>query len=150
MKRSFGRFVLMTSLLLPGLADAALGDRADSITKDSAHLKATRKSVASSTSAYTIEELKMDGTTVHEFLTSDGVIFAVSWRGIARPDLSQLLGSYYSIYTAARESSPHARRQAVVTSNNLVVRHGGHMRDLRGQAVLTNLVPDGVKVEDLQ
>ena len=148
--------LLVSSVSAPLLARAALGDRMESVEADRAQLKATRKAAvvrqasAGASASYTVQELDLDGTVVREFVTNDGVVFAIAWRGLSRPDLSQLLGSYYGTYKAARAALPRAQRQSVVQSNNLVVRHGGHMRDLRGQAVLSNLVPDGVSVGDLQ
>ena len=72
--------------------------------------------------------------TVKEYLSPNGTVFAVSWRGPRPPDLSQLLGSYFAEYQTAA-AAPHAQRgHLLVQTENLVVETSGHMRDLRGRA----------------
>src|SRR6185437_1270129 len=34
------------------------------------------------------------GTTIHEYATGDGLIFAYTWEGPTMPDLARLLGQY--------------------------------------------------------
>lgn len=101
---------------------------------------------------YSVHEIETTGSTLKEYVTNDGVVFAVSWRGLSQPDLSQILGNYYSDYQA--EKSRHARVRGMrienVETSQLVVRRAGHMRDLQGQAYDARLFPEGFSVEDIQ
>ena len=47
---------------------------------------------------YNIQESIVNGITVREFVLPSGVVFAVTWRGIKHPDLSQVLGNYHAEY----------------------------------------------------
>lgn len=88
--------------------------------------------------------------TVNEYLSSSGTVFAISWRGPRPPDLSELLGSYFTEYQTAA-ASPHIQRHHLfVTTKDLVVEAGGHMRDLRGRAYVPALLPPGMSADQIQ
>ena len=106
---------------------------------------------ASSNPAYTVEQISTPaGVTVNEYLSPNGTVFAVSWRGPRPPDLSQLLGSYFAEYQTAAASAHAQRRPSFIQSENLVVETGGHMRDLRGRAYVPALLPPGLSADDIQ
>ena len=91
------------------------------------------------------------GTVVNEYAAA-GKVFAVSWRGAMPPDLSQLLGAYYTQYQsglAARPSGTH-NHHVQINSGGLVLEAGGHMRDLRGIAYVPALMPQGVSAGELK
>ena len=56
-----------------------------------------------------VTHVSRTNTTVNEYLSANGTVFAVSWRGPRPPDLSQLLGPYFAEYQTAA-ASPHAQR----------------------------------------
>ena len=102
--------------------------------------------------AYTVHESWLDsGTTVTEYATPAGVVFAVSWRGPVLPDLNALLGGYFKAFqeeaqqarTAGRRGSPIA-----IDTGALVVRSNGRMRNCSGSAYAPALVPADVNVKD--
>jgi len=132
-------------------ADATLGEGTGSIAKDLKSLSAT-KGANSRHTLYTVQEIASAGTTVREYLTPDGIVFALAWNGLVHPDLEPLLGSYAAEYAAARgPSGPrHGRGQFMVKTKRLVVETGGHMRDLRGRAYLPALLPKGVSALEIQ
>lgn len=116
---------------------------------DQAHMKASVRVLV--TSSYAIHEMSMaGGTTVRQFASPAGTVFAVTWQGFS-PDLQQLLGEYFDEYLAAA-SSPHARRGrgVYVDTGDLVVETGGHMRFAVGRAYLRSKVPQGVDVNALR
>ena len=46
---------------------------------------------------YTVQEVQLEtGTMVQQYVTSAGLVFAISWRGPVLPDLSILLGDYFN------------------------------------------------------
>jgi Protein of unknown function (DUF2844) len=129
---------------------AALGEPEASVAADRAALLARSRAV-STTDRYTVHELDMGGTAVREFVSPQGVIFAVAWSGLARPDLTTLLGRYAAEYRAAREAAPRRRGEprSRTESANVVVETWGHPRSLHGRAYLPSLLPAGVTPNDL-
>src|SRR5215469_15886800 len=91
---------------LPALA--ALGDNVASVSNDRLHLHAQLKDVKSSV-GFTVHEIQApSGTLVREYVSPNGTVFAVSWTGPAKPDLQQLLGSYFSQYASASSTARHS------------------------------------------
>ena len=101
--------------------------------------------------SYGAHELVIGLNTIHEYTNADGVVFAVTWVGASHPDLESLFGTYYSEFQTANESRPKSmgHSQVLLKTARLVVRRGGHMRALRGSAIVPDLVPEGVNVETL-
>ena len=146
---SLGIAVILT---LSTSAFASLGDNESSIDKDGQSMKAAHQKSQVPGQAYTVHTLTTSTVTVKEYLSTSGVVFAVSWRGAAKPDLSALLGSYYTEFSAAsaKMEKGHGRHAINVKSAKVTVSSGGHMRDLHGKAFAPDLVPAGVNVETLQ
>ena len=99
---------------------------------------------------YSVHEMQTTtGVLVREFVSSQGKVFAVSWQGPVRPDLQQLLGSYYDEYA---HNAPTRRSHGPITieTPNIVIQFGGHQRMLTGRAYLPNLLPDGVALEGVR
>ncbi len=131
-------------------ASAALGGTPDSISADMAAMQGTATSEQRNLYSILVMTLP-DGTVVNEYLASGGTVFAVSWRGLRPPDLSQLLGAYYSEYQTAMnvDRTRAERRHILVNTGHMVFESGGHMRDLRGSAYVPELMPAGLTVGDL-
>ena len=82
---------------------AALGGDASSIAADQVRFMASVRILRAE--LYTMHELAAaTGTKVREYLDSEGKVFAVSWQGPFRPNLRQLLGSYYETFLKAAGS----------------------------------------------
>ncbi len=137
-------------VLLPaGPAGAVLGEPAASVRADQARMAGSATSTTHAN--YTVERITTpSGTVVNEYVGPDGTVFAVSWRGPRPPDLSQMLGSYFSDYRAALDQTRQMRRQLRVKSATVVVETGGHMRDLWGRAYVPSLMPSGVTTEEIK
>lgn len=125
-----------------GRAYAALGERAESVVADQASMGGQLSTTSGA--GYTVHEITAQGRRVREYVSAEGLVFAVVWHGSTPPDLSQLLGSYYGEYRAAAEKAPVALRYSKVSTNHVVVETVGHMRDLWGRAIVPSLVPAGV------
>lgn len=131
-----------------GPAIAALGDNEASVAADQAKLKATRRIVAAP--LYTVHEIQQgSGTVVREYVSVQGQVFAVTWRGPLMPNLRQVLGSYFADYHAA--AAKRAGRGPVrLHQPGLVLHSGGHMRAFSGQAYIPQLLPAGVAIDEIQ
>lgn len=154
------RVLLVSGILAAnaGTAWASLGQKPSlptassaASTSPSAKQLATTPTVQSS--LYTRHEVQLDsGTTVWEFATPAGVVFAVQWRGPVLPDLSSLLGDYFKTFhqetaqarTLGRHGSP-----VNIERHDLVIRSNGRMRNFFGHAYAPDLVPAGVVVADV-
>lgn len=145
--------LVSTSLAAARPARAALGEAEASIARDRRALSATAP-IARDVGPYRVHEFTVSGATVREYAGPDGVVFAVAWSGHASPELGPLLGAYLGEYrAAARAAAPQGRgrRQSRrVEGPHVIVDRWGHMRDWHGRAWLPDLLPAGVRLDDLQ
>ncbi len=142
--------ILLIAVGLPCLA--ALGETVASVATDQQKFQMRRQ--IRQAQNYSVHIMTDDnGTVINEFATAGGIVFGVSWQGPVIPDLSQLLGRHFGTFQAQvlSESKIRARRRGAVTHNgNLIVESGGHPRDYRGRAYLTDQLPSGVTQEAIQ
>ena len=144
--------VVLAAVVAAGPASAwcALGGQLPSVMADGSALHAAVRS--ETTSVYTRHSMTLPtGTRVNEYAGADGVVFAVTWSGATSPDLSQLLGTYFSEYKTALPGSasvPHRAR--TVQGPRVVVQSAGIMRALHGRAYVPAALPAGVSVGGLQ
>ena len=133
----------------PASSWAALGDTEASVTSDAQALKASPRVAVRA--AYSVHELQSPtGTVIREFVAPSGVIFAVSWQGPFKPNLSLLLGRYFDDYANAPRSPASTRSRLLIEQPNLVVHASGHMRAFAGIAYLPQLLPANVVEGDLR
>jgi uncharacterized protein DUF2844 len=145
--------VIVLLIFAPGLpAWASLGGDTASIEADQVLLQGSRTMKAAE--FYAVHEIQAaSGTTVREYLSPDGKVFAVAWNGPRVPDLRQLLGNYFEQYRTAvqsRSGPRMARRPVMIEQPGLVVEIGGHIRSFAGRAYVPEMLPAGVRAEDIQ
>jgi len=146
-----GCLLLVATFIPIDRAYALLGESRDTISADFNALKAVRRSTVSQ-EGYSVEEALSDATTVREYVSTSGVVFAIAWNGYVHADLEQLLGSYWSTYSVARQNTArkHGRKRQQVTTDAVVVETWGHMRDLRGRAYVPSMIPTGVNIDEIK
>jgi hypothetical protein len=141
--------ILLIFLVLSDSAQATLGSDETSIANDQVKMKATRRIV--SLSQYTTHEIQMSsGTLVREYVSAQGQVFAVAWKGPLLPDLQQILGSHFAEYGVAANSKRTRRGPVLVQKPGLVIQSGGHMRAFFGRAYIPQMLPADVTVDDIQ
>ena len=130
---------------------AALGGNRKNLEVERSNLNVASPSQTTEGGNYSIITMQSVNSTITQYANANGQIFAVKWRGLHPPDLSVLLGSHFAEYQTARQNMVKApgRQPLVVKTANIVVRHGGHMRDLQGLAYRMSYVPAGVNPEAL-
>jgi hypothetical protein len=143
--QTFRLTVVVTALTCMHTANATLGADAASVSADAAALSGSIRA-ESGTSVFTVDV--DNGIHVREWLDAAGLVYAVSWSGPAQPNLSQLLGPYYSQFEAAATALPTPGRHRVVRvqAADLVVETEGYLRAYSGRAYLTAHVPAGVSL----
>jgi hypothetical protein len=143
-------FILALATVIP--AWASLGGDTASIQADQLHMQGSRTTKAAE--SYTVHEIQATtGTVVKEYLSPQGKVFAVAWNGPRMPDLRQVLGSYFEQYRAAvhSPSGPRmVRRPVMIDQPGLVVQIGGRIGAFSGRAYVPEMLPAGVRAEDLQ
>lgn len=132
--------ILFALLLAAAPAWAALGEHERSVEADRARVAGqSRRTVFNS---YTLHEITSpDGRVIREYVSPGGTVFAIAWEGPTLPDLSTLLGSYYTAFEQASASPTRRHGPLYVQAGPLVVESGGRMRAFRGRAYLTTMLP---------
>jgi hypothetical protein len=126
-----------------------LGEGVASIENDRQQLSGQIQAYAET--GYNINEITTpDGMKVREYAAPDGTVFAVTWHGSRMPDLSNLLGNYYTEYRDAASHGPFYLHRSSVRTAHMVVETGGPMRALWGRAIIPSLVPQGVSEDAIR
>jgi hypothetical protein len=132
-------------------ANAGLGEADSSVDQDRQAL-AGHRNASVAHPQYTVQEIANGAVTVREY-SQNGVVFGVAWKGVSAPDLSSLLGSYYSEFQDASKKAVHPKGQrahSMVQGAHVVVERAGHMRAIQGKAYVLALLPQGVSADDIQ
>ncbi len=133
---------------------ASLGGNLESIGIDGVHMKAKAAAqvTTSSTASYTLHVATLpSGTVVRQYLSANGIVFAVTWSGPFKPDLRQLLGPHFDTMITRQSGTPHAGHPFThLHEDNLVIESRGHARSFFGRAYLPNAIPAGVSPQDIQ
>lgn len=136
----------------PPSVRASLGGDFASVQSDVAKMQATLRTT--SASAYTMHQIQAPtGVTVNEYVSPAGQVFAVTWQGPSHPDLRQLFGSYFDQFTQAVEAQRAGHRghgPLMIQQSGLVVQISGHPRSFQGKAYLPQMLPAGVRAEDIR
>ncbi len=147
--------LLFASLFLPSRASAELGGNEASVQADQKAMKAKRAVRASG--QYSVHEITTPyGTVVREYVSPNGTVFGVAWRGPFLPNFQQLLGNYYGKFAQAaqqaRELQPRRSRNAPLTVDqpDLIMRSAGRSRAYAGHAYVPGLVPQGVATQEIR
>jgi hypothetical protein len=142
------------ALLAAPAAQAVLGGDASTVHDDETRLKgASGKATALRAQVQSHEIAMADGSSIREFVTPAGVVFAVAWSTRFKPDLASLLGAHAAGYSAAAADAmraPGIKRQVVLQRGDLVVHSTTHLNVFVGKAYLRSLVPPGMPVDELR
>lgn len=158
MARSYGDSIPLKVLVMAALvivaspAWASLGGDTASIQADQVHMQGRRRTTAAE--SYAVHEIQgASGTVVREYVSANGKVFAVAWQGPWMPDMRQLLGSYFDQYARANQAQSGARMRrgpVLINEPGLVVQIGGHVRAFAGRAYVPEMLPSGVRAENIQ
>jgi hypothetical protein len=131
---------------------AALGGDVASVQSDQIHMQGSLLTTA--TASYTVHEIQSAaGAVVREYVSSSGKVFGVAWQGPWPPDMRQLLGSYFDQYVQAAKAQSavgKGRRPLLIELPGFVMQAGGHPRSFIGKAYVPEMLPSGVRAEEIQ
>lgn len=132
---------------------AALGGDASTVDADRVRMRGSLLRIVRS-DAYTIHEIRSEsGTTVREFISPAGKVFAVAWEGEGHPDMEQILGAHFARYQQGAQAALKQRRPRgllQIRDGDFVVQISGHQRAIVGRAYLANDIPRGVQPDVLR
>ena len=139
-------------LLFPALSHATLGAKPTHAASNAAGpLLRGAAQPAASNPLWSLHSTRSDdGVTVHEYASLDGIVFAVTWSGPVRPDMTALLGSYFPNVASAARRGRHGAGPLVERSGELQIESIGHQGQFTGKAWLPRLVPARVDMGDLE
>ena len=147
--------MLTVSLVLVALpAHAVLGGDVSTVAADQTRLRGARHAAVIAGASLRTHEITMaDGSSIREFVTPSGIVFAVAWSTRFKPDLEALFGAHAPAYAAAASEAlrtPGIRRHVELRRGDLVVHSTAHLNVYVGRAWLQSLVPQGVDVDALR
>jgi len=141
--------MLSAVLFVTAPAWAVLGEYEASVNSDQQSLRGELRTIPRE--GYSIQQItSRDGTVVKEYVSPQGLVFGISWRGPAMPNLQELLGAYFAQWQQAQRSQAHRRGPLVLRTDKLVVESGGHLRAFHGRAYVPNLMPNNIRAEVVQ
>lgn len=139
-------------LMLSMGAMAELGGTAQSVQADQQKLQGTRRVITRT--AYEVHEIKTaTNGTVREFVSPDGKVFAVTYEGRFPGESNAVLGAYASQVAQAKQAGParaHVAGTVHLRTGYLRYRAAGHLGYFSMRAVVSNAVPNGVAMEEIQ
>ena len=128
-------------------ACAALGEAAVTVEQDRIMLNGTAR--VEPNAGFSVHVLEAQGSTVREYLSSDGIVFGLVWKHHAGPlNLEQLFGSYYEEYSRAMTVQP--RRSHRIETERVIVERGGRMGATWGRVWIPALLPPGMSKDELR
>ncbi len=139
-------FFTVLALASPGWC--SLGGNTMSIHSDQVQMQGTARVVT--TDRFSMHEIRTpSGSSIREYVSPGGTVFAVAWDGPGVPDLQQLLGSYFeSMKQAAAQRKAHG--PLVIDTPEFYFVQSGHMRSFHGTARLPQQLPQGVSATDIK
>ncbi len=132
----------------PTAALAALGEPEASVQQEATQFQGSIKT-AQRFGVRVHEIMSPTGTTVREFVGTDGNVFGIAWRGPMMPSLKLMLGNYFPAYREAAQGIKTDHRHLQLRTAELVVQMRSRLRDYSGVAYLPQRLPGGVAIGDL-
>ncbi|REE20050.1 MULTISPECIES: DUF2844 domain-containing protein [unclassified Paraburkholderia] len=151
----FLKIAMLAATLLPLSSYARLGGAPSTGASSTALLRATPQSGAAAQPAgsapYSMRQsVDANGVTIHEYVLPQNVVFAVTWNGPIRPDMTALLGSYFPNFVNAGQSRAAGTGPLIDGNDDFRIESAGRLGRFSGMAWLPRLMPAGVRPGDLQ
>ncbi|MEZ0602609.1 DUF2844 domain-containing protein [Paraburkholderia sp. IW21] len=151
-----GKIAMLATMLSPLASYATLGGAPSAGTPTQTMLRAAPQSAAgvvtaSAAAPYITRETRdSNGVTIREYVLSSNIVFAVTWEGPIRPDMTALLGSYFPNFVAAGESRARGTGPLIESNGDFRIESAGRLGHFFGMAYLPRLMPANVRPGDLK
>ena len=136
---------------LPALSFAGLGQDLESIKIERMRMAAQHR--VTSAAQYSLHELQgADGSRVRQYVSASGMVFAVSWRTLYKPDLSALLGPSYPVYALSAQVAAQragVQRHFRHADVDLVLQSSAHLHVFSGFALRRSMLPRGLDPQQM-
>jgi hypothetical protein len=127
---------------------AGLGGDATSVEADRASMKAAVR--VTPFVDYDVHEIQTPaGTVIHEYVSAQGKVFAVTWQGPGLPDLAQLLGNYSAKLAQAQTRSHYNHHHLRIETPEVVMESDAYLRSRSGRAWVPALFPQSLSPKDI-
>ncbi|MFM0043798.1 DUF2844 domain-containing protein [Paraburkholderia sediminicola] len=152
----FVKIAMLTAMLSPLASHATLGGAPGAGTPTQTMLRATPQSAAGATTVtttapYTTRESRdTNGVLIREYVLPSNTVFAVTWEGPIRPDMTALLGSYFPNFVTAGESRARGTGPLNEGNGDFRIESAGRLGHFFGMAYLPRLMPANVRPGDLK
>lgn len=135
-------FIILFSFFLPISSHATLGKKYSLNQRQRIGIRP----------GFKIHEVQNSGATIREHVGQDGIVYGISWKGIAMPDLTALMGNYSAEYKEVLNQPPKilGKRARRIGTSKLRVEFWGHMRNLRGRVYDPSLLTNGVTSSEIE
>jgi Protein of unknown function (DUF2844) len=147
MKLSCALLGTLAAVCVSAPALAGLGGDAASVEADRASMQGALRVTPGVD--YDVHEIQTPaGTVIHEYVSAQGQVFAVSWRGGGIPDLGRLLGKY-SAQLAKAPRSHSSRHHLRIETPEVVMQSDAYLRNRSGRAWLPALLPQNLSLKNI-
>jgi hypothetical protein len=148
MKLSSALLGTLAAVCISAPALAGLGGDATTVESDRVSMKGALR--VTTYLDYDVHEIEAaDGTVIHEYVSAQGKVFAVSWRGAGLPDLDHLLGSYAAQLARAQTNSHYNHHHLRIETPEVVMQSDAYLRSRSGRAWVPALFPQSLSPKDI-
>jgi hypothetical protein len=147
MKLSCALLGTLAAVSLSAPALAGLGGDATSVEADRASMKAALR--VTPFVGYNVHEMTAAGMVIHEYVSLQGKVFAVTWHGSGLPDLAQLLGPYSTELAQAQTRSHYNHHYLHIETQRVVMESVAYQRTRTGRAWVPALFPQSLSPNDI-
>ncbi len=141
---------LAVGLCFASAAWAGLGERAESVERDQAKLRAATAKMTPMAHCDMHEITTIQGATVRQYVSPQGQVFATTWSGPAMPDLKVVLASHHAQYMTQAQARRGNHHVMAFETDGLVLRVVKLPRGIAGSALVPALVPAGMDLQDVR
>jgi hypothetical protein len=148
MKLSRALLGSLAAVCVSAPALAGLGGDTSSVELDRVSMKAQLRVMPSVD--YEVHEIQTPaGALIHEYVSAQGKVFAVTWRGPGLPDLAQLLGSYAAQLAQVQPRTHYNHHHLRIETPEVVMQSDAYLRSRSGRAWVPALFPQSLSPKDI-
>jgi hypothetical protein len=145
-----GCAVLVAGMGVATSAHAGLGEHSATVVRDQKVIGANADHVTRA-ALYDLHELTApSGAVLREYVSRDGAVFAVSYRGLSMPNLQAILGTGHAHYVRAARAGQRNHHVVNVASADINIRVRKLQRGVEVAANLPAQIPNGVTIPSLR